>query len=103
MGPSGAPWRWFSLAGGTSAGERPSGTRSKGQFAGDRPSPSPGSTSGGTSTILAGVTFLSCCLQGLEQSRSYNPDVAHLTLVALALAAIGTLASGAAAVWARFR
>jgi hypothetical protein len=49
------------------------------------------------------VTFLSCCLKGLEETRSYDADVAHLTLLALALAAIGTLASGAVAVWLRVR
>jgi hypothetical protein len=47
------------------------------------------------------MTFLSCCLKGLEQTRSYNPDVAHLILAALVLAAIGTVASGAAAAWVR--
>jgi hypothetical protein len=49
------------------------------------------------------VTFLSCCLQGLEKTRSYDADAAHLTLLAIALAAIGTLASGAVAVWLRVR
>ena len=49
------------------------------------------------------MTFLSCCLQGLEQTRSYNPDAAHLTLAAAALAAIGTVTSGAVAVWQRIR
>jgi uncharacterized protein (DUF849 family) len=49
------------------------------------------------------VILLSCCLQGLEQTRSYNPDVAHLTLVAMVLAALGALAGGAAAVWLRVR
>ena len=47
--------------------------------------------------------FLSCCLQGLEQTRSFNLGAANLTLVAIALAGIGTLASGAVAVWQRIR
>jgi hypothetical protein len=47
------------------------------------------------------MTFLSCCLKGLEQTRSYNPDVAHLILAALLLAVVGMVASGAAAVWVR--
>jgi hypothetical protein len=49
------------------------------------------------------VTFLSCCLQGLEETRSYNADAAHLTLAAIVLAGIGTLASGAVAAWRRVR
>jgi hypothetical protein len=49
------------------------------------------------------VTFLSCCLEGLEKTRSYNADVAHLTLVALVLAAVGMVASGAVAAWLRVR
>jgi hypothetical protein len=47
------------------------------------------------------MTFLSCCLKGLEQTRSYNPDVAHLILAALVLAAAGIVGSGVAAVWMR--
>jgi hypothetical protein len=49
------------------------------------------------------LTFLSCCLQGLEETRSYNADVAHLTLLALVLAAVGTVASGAVAAWLHVR
>ena len=49
------------------------------------------------------ASFLSCCLQGLEQTRSFNLDAVNLTLAALVLAAIGTLASGAVAVWQRLR
>ena len=47
--------------------------------------------------------FLSCCLQGLEQTRSFNLGAANLTLAAIALAGIGTLASGAVAVWQHIR
>ena len=35
------------------------------------------------------LTFLSRCLQGLEETRSYNADAAHLTLLAIVLAAMG--------------
>jgi hypothetical protein len=49
------------------------------------------------------LTFLSCCLQGLEETRSYNADAAHLTLAAIVLAGIGTLAGGAVAAWRRVR
>jgi len=49
------------------------------------------------------VGFLSCCLQGLEQTRAFNLDAANLTLAAIVLAGIGTVASGAVAVWRRWR
>ena len=49
------------------------------------------------------MTFLSCCLKGLEQTRSYNADVAHLVVAALVLSAVGVVASAAVAVWLRVR
>jgi len=49
------------------------------------------------------MTFLSCCLKGLEQTRSYNADVAHLVLAALVLAAVGVVASAVAVWWSRAR
>lgn len=49
------------------------------------------------------VGFLSCCLKGLEQTRAYNAEVAHLMLAALVVSAIGVLAGGAAAAWMRLR
>ena len=51
------------------------------------------------------MIFLSCCLKGLEQTRSYNADVAHLVLAALVLAAVGVAASVivAFALWSRAR
>ena len=49
------------------------------------------------------VAFLSCCLKGLEQTRDYNADAAHLMLAALVVSAVGVLASGATAAWMRLR
>ena len=49
------------------------------------------------------MTFLSCCLKGLEQTRSYNADVAHLVLAALVLAAVGVVAGAVAVLWSRAR
>ena len=49
------------------------------------------------------MTFLSCCLKGLEQTRRYNADVAHLVLAALVLAAVGVVASAVAVLWSRAR